>query len=121
MVAILSVYATALAYSKKPMSRNSQIGRRELLMLACAAPTFAQSKAEDGFRSLFDGVSLKGWKRSARELKRPSLGIWTVEDGIISGGQDPPGSGIGSYLVSEETFSDFELKIEARPDWPADT
>jgi hypothetical protein len=33
----------------------------------------------------------------------------------------PSRLGIGSYLVSEETFGDFELKIDARPDWPADT
>ena len=48
----------------------------------------------EGFRSLFDGVSLKGWKRSPRALNQPSLGIWTVENGVITGGQDPPGSGI---------------------------
>ena len=82
---------------------------------------FGPGLARSRLRSLFDGVSLKGWKRSPRALNQPSLGIWTVEDGVISGGQDPPGSGIGSYLVSEETFGDFELKIDARPDWPADT
>jgi hypothetical protein len=75
----------------------------------------------DGFRPLFDGVSLKGWTRKERELERPSLGIWTVEDGVIVGGQDPPGSGLGSYLVTDEAFGDFELQIEARPDWRADT
>src|ERR1022692_4869471 len=42
-----------------------------------------------GAHALFDGVSLKGWKRSPRALNQPSLGIWTVEDGVISGGQDP--------------------------------
>src|SRR5579871_5824604 len=84
-------------------------------LLAAAAPR-AVAQKKDGFRSLFDGVSLKGWKRQPRSLAQPSLGIWTVENGAIIGGQDPPGSGIGSYLVSEETFSDFELQIEARPD-----
>jgi Domain of Unknown Function (DUF1080) len=79
------------------------------------------ARPADGFRPLFDEVSLKGWKRSPRALNQPSLGIWTVEDGVLSGGQDPPGSGIGSYLVSDETFGDFELLIDARPDWPADT
>jgi hypothetical protein len=78
-------------------------------------------KAEEGFRPLFDGVSLKGWKRQPRSLAQPSLGIWTVQDGVITGGQDPPGSGLGSYLVTEEKFADFELQIEARPDWPVDT
>src|SRR5579872_1338287 len=98
------------------------IPRRRFLQagLALAALPKAQP-ADAGFRSLFDGVSLKGWTRQPRDKAHPSLGIWTVQDGYISGGQDPPGSGLGSYLVSEETFSDFELQIEARPDWPADT
>jgi hypothetical protein len=99
--------------------------RRRLLQAAgisvAAFTSAASAQTPDGFRSLFDGGSLKGWKRSPRALNQPSLGIWTVEGGVISGGQDPPGSGIGSYLVSEETFSDFELLIDARPDWPADT
>ena len=37
----------------------------------------------------------------------------------IVGAQETPD--IGSYLVTEEIFSDFEVEIEARPDWPADT
>src|SRR5262252_3090782 len=84
---------------------------------------FGQKSAnnQDGFRSLFDGVSLRGWTRQPRSLAQPSLGRWVVEDGVIIGGQDPPGSGLGSYLVTEQTFSDFELQIEARPDWRADT
>ena len=32
----------------------------------------------------------------------------------LMGGQDPPG--LGSYLVTEEAFDDFELQIEVRPD-----
>src|SRR5215472_16440755 len=101
------------------MSDHIVFRRRDVLWMSAAVLTAAQKN--DGFRPLFDGVSLKGWKRQPRSLAQPSLGQWTVENGAIVGGQDPPGSGIGSYLVSEETFADFELQIEARPDWPADT
>jgi hypothetical protein len=76
-------------------------------------------QTEAGFRPLFDGATLRGWNRRTRSAAHPSLGKWLVEDGVIVGGQDPPG--VGSYLVSEEAFDDFELLIEARPDWPADT
>jgi hypothetical protein len=110
------------------MSDPLNLSRRQLLQtggLGLAALARARggsgAKLEPGFRSLFDGVSLKGWTRKPRSLAQPSLGIWTVQDGYISGGQDPPGSGLGSYLVSDETFADLELQIEARPDWPADT
>jgi len=90
--------------------------------------------------TLFDGRTLAGW-RAAPRLPTPvraddppfstdtpayrkalsHLGRWTVEDGAICGRQDPPGSGLGAYLVSEASFGDFELTLEARPDWPADT
>ncbi|HLJ15670.1 MAG TPA: DUF1080 domain-containing protein [Bryobacteraceae bacterium] len=87
--------------------------------LALSTPGQNSSKTNTGFRPLFDGVSLRGWKREPRSLAQPSLGKWTVQDGAIIGGQETPG--IGSYLVTEETFANFELQIEARPDWPADT
>ena len=48
-------------------------------------------------------------------------GRWFVENGAIVGGQDPPGSGLGAYLLSDDVFGDFELTIDANPDWPADT
>jgi hypothetical protein len=103
---------------------SNEIRRRDLFLGGCLlaglVPAAGKPK-DDGFRSLFDGVSLKGWTPKARSLAQPSLGRWSVQDGVIVGGQDPPGSGRGSYLVSDETFDDFELKIEARPDWPADT
>ncbi|RZU29066.1 3-keto-disaccharide hydrolase [Edaphobacter modestus] len=76
-------------------------------------------KSDHGFTSLFDGKTLNGWTSKARLANQPSLGVWRVEDSAIVGGQDR--AGVGSYLVSDRTFSDFELEIEARPDWPADT
>jgi len=97
----------------------------------------------EGFRALFDGKSLAGWTamprpqgskpsatqsgKAANELESfyekslKSRGKWTVQDGILIGGQDPPGSGLGGYLVSNEAFGDFELLIDAKPDWSVDT
>jgi hypothetical protein len=95
---------------------------------------------QDAYTPLFDGMTLTGWHPAPRlptarypggpEPDRKSAqyqtaaatsGRWTVEDGAIVGRQDPPGSGLGGYLVSDETFGDFDLVVEARPDWPADT
>ena len=85
------------------------------------------------FRNLLQENSLEGWKIYPRGILRYQPGTpeyanawahkgqWTVRDGILEGRQDPPGCGLGSYLVSEETFEDFELIYEAKPDWPADT
>ncbi len=94
-----------------------------------------------GFRSLFDGKTFDGWKAYARipvphhpgaefkwQLKGDALkkakqnkGRWIIEDGAIVGGQEPPGSGKGAYLVSEEKFGDFELVMDMKPDWMTDS
>jgi len=92
------------------------------------------------FTPLFDGQSLAGWHAVPRlpVARAPGLpgpdssgeayrraaatsGRWTVEDGAIAGRQDPPGCGLGGYLLSDGVYGDFELVFEARPDLPADT
>lgn len=90
-----------------------------LSLLASIAPKSIADQSDHGFRSLFNGKNLDGWKALPRELGQPGVGKWIVEDGMIIGAQDPPG--VGSYLVTEETFGDFELQLDAWPDWPADT
>jgi len=47
--------------------------------------------------------------------------VWTVVDGAIEGRQDPRKPGFGGYLVTDGTYADFELLLEMKPDWPADT
>ena len=98
------------------------------------------SSQNEGFIPLFDGKTLKGWHSEPRlpianypggpEPNREntnyrkamtSKGSWTVEGGAIIGGQDPPGSGLGGYLVSDKAYRDFELLVDAKPDWPVDT
>ncbi len=54
-------------------------------------------------------------------LAAAHTGRWSAKDGVLTGGQEPPGSGRGAYLLSDEKFGDFELELEARPDWPIDT
>src|SRR6059058_5871324 len=44
-------------------------------------------------------------------------GNWQVEDGTITGEQDPPGSGNGGILLTDRKFGDFELSIDLKPDW----
>lgn len=100
---------------------------------------------EEGFLPIFNGKDLSGWVQKPRNYGALFPGgpnvvdvltvfphdyntqadlhpaLWTVEAGAIVGRQDPPGSGWGGYLVSEETYGDFELRLEMKPDWPADT
>ncbi|MEM9368161.1 MAG: DUF1080 domain-containing protein [Planctomycetota bacterium] len=47
-------------------------------------------------------------------------GVWEINEGVVTGGQSP-GSICGAYLMSEKTYGDFELTLEANPDYPIDT
>ncbi|HET7476878.1 MAG TPA: DUF1080 domain-containing protein [Dermatophilaceae bacterium] len=97
------------------------------------------------WRDLFDGSTLTGWHPRPRVYgplwpggpspqetvswipdnynvrAREYPAIWDVQDGAIVGRQDPDHPGWGGYLVSDETFGDFELVLDMWPDWPADT
>ena len=79
---------------------------------------------DSGFRAIFDGHSLAGWHVSALTTHSAasahrSGGRWGVEDGAISGTQDLPGN--GGILVSDATFGDFEIVLEARIDFGVDS
>jgi Domain of Unknown Function (DUF1080) len=110
------------------MTLTRKLRRRDLcaaaILSARLTPAFGVQESDPSagdFRPIFDGVSLTGWKPQPRKPGDANTGKWMVENGAILGGQDPVGSGMGAYLVSEEAFFNFELQLEARPDWPIDT
>jgi len=111
-----------------------------------AVPANAKAAPASGkFHPLFDGKTLKGWKAIPRVANniwpggppiaelRKSRGIpapvepekhpakWSVKNGAIVGEQEFPGAGYGGYLITEKAYGDFELVLEVKPDWPADT
>jgi len=99
-------------------------------ILASSTLPGAESDPEPKKIVLFDGKTLKGWHPKARVLPKhfpnykESLvdhAKWAVEDGVLIGGQNPPGCGLGGWLLTDEKFGDFELTLEARPDWSIDT
>jgi len=114
--------------------------RREFLLSASAFSLACRRQSQPGFRPLFDGKTLEGWRAIPRVpvaaypgapepspdspgYKRAlaSSGRWVIENGAIIGGQEPPGSRLGAYLITEETFGDFELLIDVNPDWATDS
>jgi hypothetical protein len=70
---------------------------------------------------MFDGQSLKGWHKPPKRIAHGTGGHWWVEDGVLLGEQDPPGSGNGGLLLSDEKFGDFELQLEMNCDYGPDT
>ena len=81
--------------------------------------TLTAAERAAGWRLLFDGTSLRGWRGLGRDTVPTAH--WTVEDGAIkkiASGQVPvqaDGQPVGGGdLMTEATFGDFELTWEWR-------
>ena len=75
-------------------------------------PASQDIELEEGYESLFDGVSLDGWYKIGGES------TYHVEDGSIVGVHGP---GENTFLRTERTFTDFVLKMEMRWDEPGNS
>ena len=85
------------------------------IALATTTSSCADADASVQWEMIFDGKTLTGWHNS--KTGHGSGGRWRVEDGAITGEQDPPGSGNGGILLTNEKHGDFELEIDIKPDW----
>jgi hypothetical protein len=74
-----------------------------LVSLAWAAWTTA-SAAEKGFKPLFDGKTLKGWRGDSE--------LWSVEKGAIVGTTDNKQLKHNSFLATEKTYKNFVIKLK---------
>ncbi len=83
----------------------------------------AITAADDGeWTSLFNGRDLAGWHKQQERGQHGTGGNWGVtDDGVLFGEQDPPGSGNGGLLLTDEKFSAFELELSLKPDWGPDS
>ncbi len=69
------------------------------LLILCVA-----AQADEGWTSLFDGKSLKGWTPRGG-------GVWSVDEGTILG---VTGTGEYGWLCSDKKYGDFILEFEAK-------
>lgn len=79
----------------------------------------AEKFSDDGFVSIFDGETLKGWTVSAKtghsgKSKNKSGGKWVVQDKAIIGSQDEPAN--GGIIITEKQYGDFEVALEMNND-----
>lgn len=77
----------------------------------------ASIASADDTIEVFDGKSLTGWHKNPERIGHGTGGHWFVENGAITGEQDPPGSGNGGLMLTDRKFKDFELTIDMKPDW----
>jgi Domain of Unknown Function (DUF1080) len=82
------------------MHRRSfiRLGGLAIAALAVVRPTASPGAAP--WRSLWDGRSLKGWTRLGDAS-------WTIKDGVLACENGPI-----SYLVSDEEFSDVQIRAK---------
>lgn len=97
-----------------------------LAVLALSAGAFAADEklSNEGFTTIFDGKSLKGWHVSAKTghskvSGNTSGGKWEVKDGAITGTQDPPKN--GGLLLTDELYGEFEVIVEMNNDFGPDS
>jgi hypothetical protein len=67
------------------MANQQGMRRREFLgagaLLSSLTPAAAQgSPNNEGFRPIFDGLSLNGWKAYPRKPRDSNIGKWTIEN-----------------------------------------
>jgi hypothetical protein len=76
------------------------------LILTALAGTHGADQDAEGFRPLFNGKDLTGWK-----LRNPSgQPSWSVQDGLLV--NDVSGGRHGTDLITEGTLQDFVLRFE---------
>ena len=71
-----------------------------------ALPGSAPPASDEAYQSLFNGRDLTGWDGD------PAL--WRVENGVIVGSTDGRPLVQNSFLISEQSYSDFDLRLEVK-------
>src|SRR5262245_20226185 len=94
------------------MSRRKIIAT--LFILASAA---VAAGASEVWQKLFDGKSLDGWRLMA--VHGGNGGVWRVKQGAIVADQEKDHK--GGLLGTEKKFSDYEIELEFKADYPVDT
>jgi hypothetical protein len=129
--AVLSMLANSVS-AQTPTPSNAPAGFTPLFdghSLAGwhSAPRLGVPKTAGEALAASDRPTTKGPIATAQQSAK---GRWEVRDGLIVGGQDElrvihreDGAdwGLGSWLMTDATYGDFELLVDARPDWPCDT
>ncbi|HZL90945.1 MAG TPA: DUF1080 domain-containing protein [Pirellulaceae bacterium] len=103
--------------SRRRSRRNFLVTASVAWATAPLVTRFAYAAPKEDWIELYDGKSLKGWHTNPQKIGHGTGGNWQVEDGAITGEQDPPGSGNGGILLTDRKFGDFELLIDLKPDW----
>ncbi|HRW29718.1 MAG TPA: DUF1080 domain-containing protein [Emcibacteraceae bacterium] len=79
---------------------------RSLFTCTAALCMVMSAQAQDSV-SLFDGRTLTGWNTEEPE-------IWRIEDGMLTGGELDQEIPANTFIVTDDTFQNFELFLKVR-------
>jgi hypothetical protein len=109
-------------HARRPARRGAGAGLAllalALLALVGAAGMTARpaqrARIPEGFSAIFNGRDLTGWhvSRTTHQGTTPDV---RVEDGVLVLRQQPYGQ--GGLLLTDRRYKNFELYLEAKPDW----
>ena len=72
--------------------------------MACLLTVAQAAESEEGFKTIFDGKTLTGWKIGDEKAKS-----WKIEDGaLVAQGERSH----AYYVGDEKPFKDFEIKVD---------
>lgn len=80
-------------------------------------PCLLGAQVPDGFRQIFNGRNLAGWHVSLTNHHGDTK-EWRVYEGALVGQQDQEGN--GGILLTDESYEDFEVYLEIKPDFGCD-
>lgn len=76
--------------------------------------TLTEAEQKDGWKLLFDGKTMNGWRGYKMDKMPPG---WSVVDGClvrVKGGEGGKGAGGGDDIVTTEAFTNFELSLDVK-------
>jgi hypothetical protein len=84
---------------------------------ASPVPDAPKAPIPEGFTEIFNGRDLTGWHVS-KTNHHGTTPEFRVVDGVIVGGQNPPGK--GGILLTDKKYKNVEVFLEIKPDWGCD-
>jgi hypothetical protein len=85
-----------------------------LAIVTVPGPAASRSQMPSGLTPIFNGRDLTGWHASRISHQGTTPDV-RVEDGVLVLRQQPYGQ--GGLLLTDRRYRNFELHLEARPDW----
>ena len=80
-----------------------------LIVFTAASSLTLDAQAQRGFTTLFDGKNIEAFNKVGDAN-------WTIADGVLQADK-----GMGGYLVTKQTYTDFEIRAEFWVDTPANS